>query len=273
MLAYPELEPELRDRLLLDPAAFDAFLMAYLGAVPTRDFGPAQLDLALAYPWERPVESYVLRDGEFEVGDPPDELTEGRHPILAFGSNGAPSTLKRKFAHFDDPRDRTIAVRAGHLHDFDVGAAASVAVYGAMPATLFASPGTRVRAAILYTTDAQATQLTWSELTYVFGRLEARFDGEPHTVLAYASRFGTFCPDGAPVALAAIPAEDRIAPARTQEELLTMAARLALGDEATAEDLVRAVFTDLGGIVPKLRDHVRPLAQAFVADGWTPFSG
>ena len=208
MTGFPALEPELRERLLLDPAAFDAFLFEYLGAIPARDYGPQQLEFALTYPWARPESSYLL-SSDGEVGEPDLDRAQGRHPILAFGSNAAPSTLRRKFAHFEDPADREILVLAGDLHDYDVGPAASVAIYGAMPATLFASPGTAVRAAVLFATDNQATQLTWSELTYVFGRLDVRFSAELEvtTVLAYASRFGTFCPDGEPLALAAVRAD------------------------------------------------------------------
>ena len=53
-------------------------------------------------------------------------LARERHPIVAFGSNAAPVTLKRKFAHFSDEVDRTVLVLAGELHGFDVGAAASL---------------------------------------------------------------------------------------------------------------------------------------------------
>ena len=39
------------------------------------------------------------------------------------------------------PADRTLLAVSGHLHDFDVGAAAELALYGAMPATIFPQPG------------------------------------------------------------------------------------------------------------------------------------
>jgi hypothetical protein len=80
--------------------------------------------------------------------------------------------LTQKFAHFPDEVDRTALILIGELHDFDVGAAASLAPFGYMPATLFASPGTVVRAAIVWATAAQVTQLTWSEIPYRFGRLD-----------------------------------------------------------------------------------------------------
>ena len=267
MLEFPD---ELRERLLLEAEAFDALLSSWLGAVAPRACGPEEIEWGLAYPWERPPDSYLLRDGE--VLAPDDAYTHDRHPILAFGSNAAPSTLLRKFGHFEDARDRDILVLAGDLHDYDVGAAATIAIYGAMPATLFPSPGTSVRAAVLYATDAQATQLTWSELSYHFGRLDGvRFDGdrELDSVLAYVNRFGTFAPDGEPLALAAVPASGRTAEALTQRELLDRAARL-LGLE-DADAVVRAVHDDAGDVFRRVREHIRPHAQPFDSPHWTPY--
>src|SRR3954470_18413029 len=103
MLDFP---PELRERLLLEPARFDEVLGSWLGAVQPRECGAEQIDWGLAYPWERPPRSYLLDDGRvtlLEVGEQRAELVEryaqDRHPILAFGSNASPSTLTRKFAH------------------------------------------------------------------------------------------------------------------------------------------------------------------------------
>lgn len=275
MTAFPDLVPELRERLLLEPDAFEAELLAFAGGFGVRPFGPEQLEHALGYPWARPEGSFLL-DGE-EVGPPDPGAIAGRHPILAFGSNCAPSTLARKFAHFEDPADRRILVLAGDLHDFDVGPAATIAYYGAMPATLFASPGTAVRAAVLFTTDAQATQLTWSEITYRFGRLDGvRFDADAEIdvsvecVLAYASRFGHYCPGGERLAMAAIPARDRAARACTQRELLGLAA--AAAGHTDAEALLEQLFADFGSVPGIIRDHLHPQARPFTSDLWTPFA-
>lgn len=275
MRAFPALDPELRERLALGEDDFATFLTGYLGAVPPRDYGPEQADHALGYPWARPPDSYRLRDGEVH---PYDGDTEDRHPILAFGSNASPSALTRKFAHFETPEDRDVLVLAGDLHDFDVGPAAAVAAYGAMPATLFESPGTRVRAAIVYATDAQATQLTWSELTYRFGRLRpVRFvaaDHEVDEVFAYVHRFGHYRPDGEPLALAAVEAEGRRSRAVTQRELLGRIAAQVVRDGASAEDLIEAVYVDgPGAVLARLREHVMPCGEPFASERWTPLTG
>jgi hypothetical protein len=201
---------------------------------------------------------------------------DGRVPLLAIGSNGAPGVLRRKFAHFAEQPDRTVLALTGRLHEFDVGFAAQPALYGSMPATLFPSPGTAVAATVLWVTPAQFTQLVWSELSYRLGRLETRFEVDEggavfDQVLVFVSRFGAFCVDGEPAAQAAVPADDRTARALTQEQALDAAAALAIGPGADAEALVRAIFEDLAGFAPRLVETVNREGLPFASERWTPF--
>lgn len=284
----PIAEPLLLERLGMDDDAFLAFIVQAFGSLPARRFTPEVLATALAYPWERPERSYLLTGETVELLDDleperRDALLQVRHgatpryPLLAFGSNGAPSTLARKLAHL--PEDaRRVLVLAGELHGFDVGVSSHPTAYGAMPASLFESPGTAVRGAILWVSAVQLTQLCWTEIGYRLGR----FDGvafvcdqpaEPvDAVFAFAARQGTFCPDGEPLALAAIPATGRTAPALTQEELLDRAARLALGEGATAAALVRAIFEDVGRLGEEGSGRIRAAGRPFAPAAWTPFA-
>lgn len=281
----PITDPELLERIGLDDAQFIAAMRAFWKAAPPREFQPSAYGRALGYPWERPATSYILRDEEVELLDEIDpgerasivrEFTEDRHPILSFGGNGAPSWLTQKFAHFPDEVDRTALVLVGELYDFDVGAAASLAPIGYMPATLFASPGTVVRAAIVWATASQIAQLTWSEIPYRLGRLDdAHFamneaDVAVDEIFAYVHRLGSFCIDGSPVALAAVPATGRTAMAMTQEQLLDVAACLVLGPDARAEELVRAIFEDMAGTATKVAETIWPSSLQLQAS-WTPF--
>jgi hypothetical protein len=281
----PITEPELLERMALDDEGFVAFFNELIAAWPQREYDPAAFALALGYPWERPPGSYVLRGNDVllldDVGPANrasivDSLTEDRHTILSFGANAAPSRLAMKFAHFPSEVDREVLVLIGDLRDLDVGAVASPGLLGYLPATLFASPGTAVRAAVVWVTSAQATQLAWSEMTYRLGLLEdARFDMdeadiEIDGIFAFVSRLGAFCIDGAPVAMAAIPAKGRAAATLTQEELLDAMARLVIGPEARAEDLVRATFADLPGVIARAAKTVWPSARQ-LQSRWTPF--
>jgi hypothetical protein len=290
MTAWPAIEePELLQRLAMDEPQFDEYMRTLAAAVPARTYKAAALERALAYPWARPPGSYLLSGGEVELlkgmteaerQDVEDRFVSpagGRVPLLAIGSNAAPETLEMKFAHFPEEEDGAVLALTGRLHDFDVGVAAQPAVYGSLPATLFPSPGTEVCATVLWVTPNQFTQLTWSELSYRLGRLRTRFEvDEDETafeeVMVFVSRFGAFCVDERPVALAAIPARGRTAKALTQEQVLDAAAALALGSEARAEMLVRAIFEDLSGVVPKIAATVRKASQPFASERWTPFS-
>jgi hypothetical protein len=282
-------EPELLERLALDDAGFHAYIRAFMAQVPSRACDADAFAWACAYPWARPTGSYLMSDDGPALLSELDERERertierfsasaaGRAPLLAIGSNAAPETLRRKFAHFDDASDRTVLAVAGRLHEFDVGFAAQPALYGAMPATIFPSPGTAVVTTLLWLTPAQFTQLTWSELSYQLGRLRTRFevDGADERfdeVLVFVSRWGAFCVDGAPVALAAVPADGRTARALTQEQALDRAAAMALGDGATAAALVRAVFDDFAGLVPRLEPTLHRAAWPFASERWTPYA-
>jgi hypothetical protein len=286
----PIAEPELIERLALDDDGFRDYVRAFVAHIPRRDCDADAYAWACAYPWERPSGSYLLADDRVEllsaVGRTERERTierfsapgAGRVPLLAIGSNAAPEALRRKFAHFGDEADRTVLAVTGRLHEFDVGFAAHPTVYGALPATIFPSPGTAVATTLLWITPAQFTQLTWSELSYRLGRLCTRFEVDQaderfDEVLVFVSRWGAFCMDGAPVALAAVPAHGRTATALTQEQALDVAAAMTLGDGADAEGLVRAVFDDFAGLFAKLATTLHRAAQPFSSERWTPFAG
>ena len=256
-----------------------------VAAWPRREYDAAFFAHARGYPFERPPGSYVLRGETVELlrEAGPDErmatiaaFTEGRHPIVSFGANASPSRLALKFGHFPDEADREVLVLTGYLHDLDIGAVPSAPLIGYVPGSLFASPGTAVRAAVIWVTPAQVTQLAWTEPSYRLGRLEeARFevdedDLEIDALFAFIARLGALCIDDEPVALAAVPAKGRTAVAMTQEELLDAVARLVLGPEARAEDLARASCEDMAVVINRAAETVWPLGRRLTSR-WTPY--
>jgi hypothetical protein len=289
VLSWPAIdEPELLRRMTLGDEEFGVFIRGVISQLGPRPCGNAEIARALEYPWERPAGSYLLSGGAVEplgAMEPAERERaidrfaapeRGRLPVLSIGSNAAPEVAERKFAHFEEEEDRAVLALSGHLRDFDVGVATQPTMYGSMPATLFPSPGTAVRAALLWVTPAQFTQLAWSEISYRLGRLRTRFEVDEDgagfdEVLVFVSRFGTFCPAGEPVALAAIPANGRTAAELGQEQLLAAAARLALGSEAEAETLVRAIFERPAELIPALVATVHKAALPFSSDRWTWF--
>ncbi len=280
----PIADAELHARLALGDEAFGDLLRRFTSALGRREFGDAVYAHALGYPWRRPPRSYLLTGEDVTLlealpaGERErllDAARGDRWPLLAFGSNGAPERLAAKLAHLPVAQ-RRVPVVGGELHDFDVGASAHPALYGAMPATLVPSPGTAVRAAVLWVTPEQLTALTWTEVSYAFGRLDGiRFDPDFDApavtrVLAFASRLGAHRVDGEAVALAAVPARGRSASAWTQERLLDQVAALALGAGACARDLVRALMEDFGAVSATVAPLLRATAQPFASPRWTP---
>ncbi len=289
MQGWPPIDnAELRERLALDDEGFLAYLVALTGALGRREFTEEIYTRALGYPWARPPRSYLLVGEEVHLlDDLPegerravlDDAPRGRWPVLAFGSNGAPEALVRKFGHLEEAQ-RRVLVLAGDLHDFDVGASAHPTVYGAMPGTIFPSPGTVVRASVLWLTLEQVVAMTWTEISYAFGRLDGvRFDpdqeGAPRLkrVLAYVSRLGAHRIDERVVALAAVPAQRRTAPAYTQKELLGHVAAVVLGEGADARALVRLLMDDFGAASAVIAPRLRATALRFDAPGWTVWAG
>jgi hypothetical protein len=288
----PITEPLLLARLAMSHEEYLAYFATITPSIPARTFEPALYERGLGYPWERPESSYFMHGDVVEPVAGMDDarraevfarfaIAEGegaRFPLLAYGANGAPETLVMKFGHFP-PQDREVLVLAGALQDFDVGAAATVSVYGAMPATIFPSPGTAMRCAILWVSAAQFVQLAWTELSYCVGRLDrVRFDADDagaglRSVFAFVSRFGAFSPEGQPVALAAVPAAHRAATAMTQAELLGVAARIALGAGASSEDLARELFGDYDAFAWRRGPAIWRTTTRFASDRWVTYPG
>ena len=135
-----------------------------MAVLRARDF-PGAYEDPLAYPGERPVFSYVYRDGlvhevspvgprleDLFVDTGPVEIPiadflaerrnpplEDRVPVLAIGSNGCPGRLAEKLE--DDLPDASVPVLAGTLEDTAVVYLRWLAPYAALPATLLQVPG------------------------------------------------------------------------------------------------------------------------------------
>ena len=283
-------DPALLERQNLSDEDFLEHFLGLMAHFPAREWTPESFARGLRYPWHRPSRSYLLEDGgeatlldELGAGERAEALERyaaGRIPLLAFGANVAPRNLAIKLAHHEAPEDREVLVLAGELHELDVVAVAAVSIYGAMAATLAASPGTSVTAAVMLVNATQLTTLTWGEMPYRLGRLggapfsvEDGIEGlELESPLAFVSRWGAFAPDGVPVPLAAIPGRHRRAEPWTQRALLDRAAGIVLGPDADAEALTRAIHADpvaaAARAIPALRAH----AQPFDWPDWMPLA-
>jgi hypothetical protein len=279
-------DPELLAWLAIDDDAWKRWIREEVWARGPRPFTAADAKRALGYPWKRPAGSYVVREKQVALLEEMDEgarvalveeFATDRYPLVAFGANGAPSRLIERFSDFQDPADRGALVLTGDLHEVDVGANATPSIMGTVPGALFASPGTSVRASVLWLTAPQLAKLTKAELGYRLGRLErAHFAMdealvEVEDLFAYVSRGGALQIEGEPIALAAVPATGRAARAMTQAELLELFAEMAFGRSMPAPEVIRMCHEDMVGLADRVTPITWPTALRLPSDHWTPY--
>ena len=287
MRAWPPIhDPQVLEWMELDEDAWATWLKGRIGQLGGRRFDPDAFAFALGYPWERPAGSYALRAGQVTLFEDLDqrvreelvtELARERHPLVAFGANGAPARLQERFAAFSDPVDRDALVLTGWLHEVDVCGQPTPTPFGWVPGVLIASPGTAVRASVLWLTPAQLAELTKAELSYRLGRLDrARFTMdeagvEVEELFAFVSRIGALRLDGEPAALAAVSATGRTARAMTQVELLEAIGALALGNKVSAEEVGRMLCADPLGFAEKVIPLTWADSVRLPDEDWTPY--
>lgn len=207
----------------------------------------ARLEIAKGYPYEAPARSYLFRDSEVHPIGRAD--FRGRTPVVAHGSNRAPVQLARKFGHLSG-RDSEIPVTYVWLHGYDVVYSAHVTHYGALASTLQAAAGCRVRVALNWLDGAQLERMHETEGNYTFGTLAgARISAEDgpavsgDDVTMYLSDHGCLHHEGAPVALAAVPAQGRLHRALWQTEMQEIVRRRS-DSERDLDAFILAAITD-----------------------------
>lgn len=230
--------------------------------VPPSDLDP--VTRALTYPYPAPPHDYVFRCG---TAEPVDRLTDrdraGRIPVLAIGSNRAPAQLARKFA---DMPHAEIAVERVWIEDLDVVYSAHLSGYAAVAATLLRVPGTRVEISItwlgtelmarMHATEGIGTSYDYVELRDLAGTVVGggRFD----RAFAYACRLGALTIDGAPLAVDAIRAENRMLNASDQPG----AQRAMMRKLGLDIDVAQFILDNVGSAPTRLAREARASADA-----------
>jgi hypothetical protein len=246
--------------------------------LPTTD--DELLALAKGYPFAAPANSYLYRDGGEVALDPArSDVFEGRRPVVAHGSNRSPAQLRRKFDYLSGS-DSEIPVTRAWLADHDVVYSAHVTQYGSIAANLQYAPGVRAGIFVTWLSELQLTRMHDTELggeNYAYGVLEEihlELEMGPITLLehayVYLSVRGCLEQDGAPLGLAAVPAEGRHYAALHQEEAITLVRDRHHPDRpleahilSTIRDIPgrKALVVDLErGAIPAAAPHFRRLA-------------
>jgi hypothetical protein len=184
----------------------------------------------LNYPFDRPGTSFRWSAAGWKPLDSTttvDDVSAGRQPVLAIGSNASPGQLTRKFSEkpFADAQlpDGSIPVLTAEIDDVDVVYGAHLASYGSLPATLLDTPGACAHVFITWLTVGQLSRMHETEglgHAYQLRRIDGvRCHGEAlASALAYVTVDGAWAPDDRPLGLAAIACPGSSWPRGTQRE-------------------------------------------------------
>ena len=209
-----------------------------------------------------PLDPSGLDEQLERLGEPLGE----RIALVGYGSNAAPSQLRRKLAAHEP--GWAVPVAPARLLGVDAVFSAHITRYGAIPATLHPSPGTAIDAVVTLLSPRQAELVRASEggnydlVPLDPGRLELPDGlGLPRTVHAYLSRHGALAIDGGPVALRAVPSRGRTLPEATEAQMLARAAA-----ELTPGASVRALVLECVADPGRRRRRVAELARHAMRD-------
>ena len=146
------------------------------------------------------------------------EMNKQLIPVIGYGSDPAPSQLRRKFIRSGFRGNAVIPVIKGRLRNYDIVWSPFFVSYGAMPSTIMPSPGTDVEIWVTWLDGETVRRMNASEGTgdlYAFGSLRnVQFElagPKPKEMMVYVSCFGALNVDGTVLALAAVPATKRTA--------------------------------------------------------------
>ncbi len=181
---------------------------------------------ALDYPYHWSGDCFVFHDGGPHPVAPGQrkELRRERTPVLAYGSNRAPEQLARKFGRL--PLANAILVERCHVEHWDVVHSAHITSYGAVPAALHRSPGTRIKVAVTWLDDEQLAAMDHSESAgrnyarQAIGAARVGDDGFETLVEAYLTSHGPLRIGSEVAGHGDIEAEGRILPAIAHREVL-----------------------------------------------------
>jgi hypothetical protein len=207
---------------------------------------------ALAYPYDPPAGSFI-QIGDRTLPVPPEKIdVDGRHALLAYGANASPEALTRKLAALPP---EPIPVLRVSLRGWDVVYSAHVTRYGAVPAAVVASPATVASVHLVFPNDDQLAALAATEgqnyrlerLVDFTAELEIGREGSGE-IDAFISVHGPLLLGGSPVALAAIPARDRVYPELTTPEMIDRV-RAAIHPELSLREFILH-HVEHGGVSP-----------------------
>jgi len=226
---------------------------------------------AKSYPFEIPDHSYVLGKEGWSALAPGGHETDGRHAVIASGSNASPERLREKYQKHEHLLDQPVYVTRATLHDFDAVYSAHFSSYGSIPSTLAHAPGAQSNVFVTWLTDGQLDRMHETEavgMNYDYTRLHGinlTLESGPtlDTAHAYLSCRGCLNRDGRPVPLAELSTRGRTWTPMSQSEVLDYARSLIEPHEDSDK------FIEAGINSPALRlKRSGALAETALEHGW-----
>jgi len=194
-------------------------------------------------PEGEPIAKWIVREGDeqltlesFAGAQYASAIGLPRRPVVAYGSNANPDVLREKLA---DKWPTFVPMLRARLHDFDVVYSAHVSPKGAIPATLYESPGTRVAVFVLLLDNTQLAAMDATEPNYdrmlLAKPVTLTLDlGRSADSYVYVSRHGVLSVDGAPRHVDPVPASARSFLGMAERDALEIA-RERLGEAPGGE--------------------------------------
>ncbi len=218
---------------------------------------------AKSYPFFRPNYPFLFIDGKIEhlketsIGLLNSRLTalgslplSKLTPVLAYGANASPERLIKKFRSM--PESVVIPVIPAVLEGFDIVFCCHFSTYGAIPATLQASPGTKINIAVNYLNDQLLKRMTETEIkggNYTLGLLQkvdlkVMLVGHYRNILTYWSHRGCLSKDTEAIALKSVLASGRKFVEKDGKEILDIAQNLCHVD-GPIEPFIKKIVLNL----------------------------
>lgn len=185
---------------------------------------------------------------------------ESRIPILAYGANMCPASLKSKFTKIGRPDGLIVPTIYAQLKGHDIVWSGGPGANGNFIANLYTGPETletTVTIGINFLTQEQLLVMHATEMSYDLTTIEVTVEGVNIKALVYAGIDDILIRDGKPVAVDATNAIGRgLESTDTESLLLEM-----LSDKEIAEDLVKLGGVPAGTNVDMYIQQVRKLAH------------
>lgn len=277
------------------PVTADTTVEVFPDAFPdtqVTEFKSASLNKdPLIYPGDRPIRSFIT-DGEivsslnvahngdnweFTVGQGDnamlvdDYLSQhgaapmaDRIPVLSYGANVCPASLKSKFTKVDRADAQVIPTAYANLEGFDVVWSGGPGVNGNFIAALYSgqeTESTQVQVGISFLTREQILVMHATELAYDLRTIEVELAGSKLPAYYYAGHDTVYLENNKPVAVKAVPATGRDLESATTSDML---------DKILHEDVVKQFLTDkFGADIDTPKDYISAVSNLKKSPGTT----